>query len=806
MTHFFRIFYTIITISFFSLDIHATHIVGGDFKITMVSNGASSSTYDIQLRLYRDNVNGAVNLPSSVTIGIYKVGTNASQTTKTLYLNNGAGSIVPLGDPCYTPNPSIVQIEEGVYSTISTVSLPNYAQGYYLQYETCCRNSLVDNLATPTSDGISIFAMIPNPGLGQNSSPDFGNYPLDAYFCVNNIKNFTWPVTDPDGDQLVYSLVAPMDEGPGFGTGNSSPGSGAYPFYPSCNFGAGYSLSNIIGGTPQMSIDANTGEITASPSIQGFFAFAVRVEEYRNGVKIGEVRRDAQYASLPCIISNPPIFSVNNGVSNPSANTIDVSTYVNDSICLDLEVGVSDPNDSIYLNITSNDFDLLGTYVQPNTLNNTTNPSCNYSFNMYDSYGDGWNGASVDILVNGANYLTSVAGSNMGNVGGPCGSSTITVSNGDIISLSNWVQGTPFGLYDYEISWDITDPNGTVVLSGLHGDTPSISSTCSASNTSLAYYEWQGVNTDTVFFGQFILNSAGYLGSKGSIYMRYCWEAPCEGIDSTYVIALDAYSVDCSGFNQVQSDLNVHVLSQPQSTSIDVPTQITISLDDTMCIDLFAMDTMNPYDTLYLETFSANFDIQGTFELPLLDNSTGQYYYTDFQDTLGKTVYMENYYHLDSLTSALQQVALRYCWVTDCDYVFQEEFDIDYMAFSTVCGSDTVFATSHVEVEPPLGQVEPIPNVFTPNHDGDNDYYQLAGQNDPCYDVMEVSIYNRWGQLVFASSDPNFEWDGTNEKGKDCDNGAYLVIMNGTFGSTYDTNGVRQPNPVKDEFWVHLMR
>ena len=105
-----------------------------------------------------------------------------------------------------------------------------------------------------------------------------------------------------------------------------------------------------------------------------------------------------------------------------------------------------------------------------------------------------------------------------------------------------------------------------------------------------------------------------------------------------------------------------------------------------------------------------------------------------------------------------------------------------------------------------LATVILIPNAFTPNHDGDNDYYQLAGQNDPCYDVMEVSIYNRWGQLVFASSDPNFEWDGTNEKGKDCDNGAYLVIMNGTFGSTYDTNGVRQPNPVKDEFWIHLMR
>ena len=92
---------------------------------------------------------------------------------------------------------------------------------------------MATNLATPTSDGITIFAIIPDPGLGQNSTPDFGNYPSDAYFCVNNIKQFTFPVTDPDGDSLVYSLVAPLDEAPASGVGtcsNSAPGSGAYPF------------------------------------------------------------------------------------------------------------------------------------------------------------------------------------------------------------------------------------------------------------------------------------------------------------------------------------------------------------------------------------------------------------------------------------------------------------------------------------------------------------------------------------------------------------------------------------------------
>ncbi len=65
---------------FFSFKfIYSTHIVGGDFKVSMISHGSNSSMYDIQLRLYRDDVNGAVNMPVSVTIGIYQVGTNNLQ-------------------------------------------------------------------------------------------------------------------------------------------------------------------------------------------------------------------------------------------------------------------------------------------------------------------------------------------------------------------------------------------------------------------------------------------------------------------------------------------------------------------------------------------------------------------------------------------------------------------------------------------------------------------------------------------------------------------------------------------------------
>jgi gliding motility-associated-like protein len=51
-----------------------------------------------------------------------------------------------------------------------------------------------------------------------------------------------------------------------------------------------------------------------------------------------------------------------------------------------------------------------------------------------------------------------------------------------------------------------------------------------------------------------------------------------------------------------------------------------------------------------------------------------------------------------------------------------------------------------------------IPNVFTPNNDGNNDVFLPIGSDVVTY---ELKIYNRWGQLVFTSNDVSFGWDGT---------------------------------------------
>jgi gliding motility-associated-like protein len=52
-----------------------------------------------------------------------------------------------------------------------------------------------------------------------------------------------------------------------------------------------------------------------------------------------------------------------------------------------------------------------------------------------------------------------------------------------------------------------------------------------------------------------------------------------------------------------------------------------------------------------------------------------------------------------------------------------------------------------------------IPTAFTPNKDGKNDYYFVTGFG--IYDKdFEMTIYNRWGQMMYKSDDITKGWDG----------------------------------------------
>ncbi len=56
-----------------------------------------------------------------------------------------------------------------------------------------------------------------------------------------------------------------------------------------------------------------------------------------------------------------------------------------------------------------------------------------------------------------------------------------------------------------------------------------------------------------------------------------------------------------------------------------------------------------------------------------------------------------------------------------------------------------------------------LPNVFTPNGDGINDLYLSTNLNGVIQKV-DMKIFNRWGQLVYETDDPDISWDGSYRK------------------------------------------
>jgi gliding motility-associated-like protein len=66
-----------------------------------------------------------------------------------------------------------------------------------------------------------------------------------------------------------------------------------------------------------------------------------------------------------------------------------------------------------------------------------------------------------------------------------------------------------------------------------------------------------------------------------------------------------------------------------------------------------------------------------------------------------------------------------------------------------------------------------IPNTFTPNGDGQNDLLKVYSNY---IKTMSMKVFNQWGELIFATTDPTKGWDGTG-KGKLQPVGVYIYVV-----------------------------
>jgi gliding motility-associated-like protein len=85
-----------------------------------------------------------------------------------------------------------------------------------------------------------------------------------------------------------------------------------------------------------------------------------------------------------------------------------------------------------------------------------------------------------------------------------------------------------------------------------------------------------------------------------------------------------------------------------------------------------------------------------------------------------------------------------------------------------------------------------VPNVFTPNGDGVNDFFNLPFDG---FKSFQITITNRWGNVVWDrqrdNAKPLLLWDGTDDGGSDCTDGVYFYLLTGEMkgGTMVSKNG-----------------
>jgi gliding motility-associated-like protein len=125
-----------------------------------------------------------------------------------------------------------------------------------------------------------------------------------------------------------------------------------------------------------------------------------------------------------------------------------------------------------------------------------------------------------------------------------------------------------------------------------------------------------------------------------------------------------------------------------------------------------------------------------------------------------------------------------YASVPDAQYIWQDGSTNDsfvvvtpgvYWATAMVdcCTRTDSITVSTGTAETLYDWLASVPNVFTPNGDGWNDEFNVLGIDSDHY---EISVFDRWGERMFYSSDPDMDWDGCYKR-RAAPDGTYFYLL-----------------------------
>ena len=688
------------------LQVNATHIVGGGFNY----RNLGQNQYRFTLTLYFDFINGNVGAKDrSVTCYIFRKSDNMymdslfmplSDSTKFLnYSNPACSGIADLKTQLLT------------YSSNFFMSSQRYnsAAGYYIIWERCCRNHDISNIQQPNATGQTFYMEFPpvvRNGLDfVNSSPAF--IPVSADFpCINHDFSLSFQATDADGDVLQYSLTNPLK-------GNSSqviprgvPPTPA-PYAP-VDWISGYSGSNPIPGNPGLAVNSQTGLLTCRASEQGLFVFSVKCEEFRNGQKIGEIRREMQVPVVDCPPNNPPVIVLNNpqGIRLGEDDTLNLETR-DENFCNPIKISDLQENTSIRfrLSLVSGPAGVgdSSTYFTNNFLDSASARFCLPACAVTPA-GQPW---KVRLIASDNGCAESA-------------SDTLTL----FINIRRSAFQAPL------ISVTGTQPPDTIRL--IQNQLFSLPLIAAQNQTAKIKLESRIILED----GQVLTSWPGIILPQGT------------------------------GFGLLEKTIGIGAMCRiPGNGRFRVETIVIASrCQDTLRDTLTQYFNIKP-DIPMLRIFS---DWQGGDSIVLAEKGRISFTVTA-EITDGSEIYLlpsgplsfEPGFRFDAPQSGFGKISGLCSFEASCEGS-GGIFDLRFTTRGQVCDSVMLKSLSYrfnLQYNPDTIGIPP--NLITCNADGRNDYFSLEKitSGEGCYAEFDfVEIFNRWGKRVFLDSNKDFRW------------------------------------------------
>lgn len=709
----------------------ATHIVGGELELQKL--GATSTfSHRINLNLYFDDINGNIGAEDqSAVIYIFRKRDN---------LLLGSVETVRVGNQFVTystPACSRSDLRTRLIRYSTDINFPTTftdAGGYYMSWERCCRNGIITNIVNPGAAGSTFYLEFPAPFTGStpfiNSSPVFSIAKGD-YICVNRPFTLDFGARDPDNDSLTYTLVTPYN---GFSTATTpNPGVGANPAafagpYPPITWATGISVANQIPGPDPLRVNPRTGLLSVTASRPGLYVFSVEVGEFRQGRQIGRVRRDFQLSVIDCPVNNPPqLFFRADGQRTFARKSTAVTIAEKDTNCLSLFVTDIDPGQRI--TITNMSGSLPGLTITPGELITRTGKD---TLQAKFCFGKcvGGDGRPFTLLVRATDE------------GCPQGLGDTLTINLTIIPAPNTKPLARTDLPGNQSRINV-GTSLTFTASGTDADNDNISIQAVGRGFSLA-------QAGMTF---------GSASGVGRVSSPFVWKPTCaQNTQSGYVVDFIVTDTRCNRNLRDTVTVNltaVGIPSRPPSirtTLLNPVVELVVSRADTSGRAAFDVLGDDPdRDTLLMSGTGQGFDLR----------SVGM----NFANTTGAP----------TLRSP-------FAWKPTCELLAgraEASFVVDFVVDDRSCQpvhTDKTTVTFRLR-DPSVDALITVPNVFTPNGDGFNDYFAVKNlPRNACNDqFLSVEIANRWGKTVFTANDPLFRWYGT-----DAPVGTYYYLIRTT--------------------------